>query len=323
MSLSLSIPDDELVSRETNRDRAGWAATVAAAWHEARGAALLMIVSVGAKLVQAKAALPHGDFLAMIEADLPFGARTAERLMAVAQDARLANPTHASLLPPSWMTLYELSRLDDAAFARAVAAGRIKPDMEREDAVKLRGGATFDETHVDDENRDEHDFNKTAAETVERLCAVEKFIGRIAEPACGDGAIARVLIEQGYDVASYDLIDRGYGTGGVDFLATDVLDGDNVVTNPPYKIWREFVEHAVELVDERGKVAMFAPIRYLAGIDRRAIFERTQLSRAWIFADRQKTLRNNWVDTGNGSKVDTMWLVWDPAHVGDPTFGWL
>jgi len=44
---------------------------------------------------------------------LPFGARTAQRLMGISKQPLLTNPTHASDLPPSWMTLYELTKLPD------------------------------------------------------------------------------------------------------------------------------------------------------------------------------------------------------------------
>ena len=60
-----------------------------------------------------KGALPHGEFGAMCDSDLPFSANTAQRLMSVASDGRLANPAHGQLLPSSWRTLYELTKLDD------------------------------------------------------------------------------------------------------------------------------------------------------------------------------------------------------------------
>jgi len=44
-----------------------------------------------------------GEFEAMVDADLPFKIRTAQRLMVIAKDNRLA--THATLLPQSWGTL--------------------------------------------------------------------------------------------------------------------------------------------------------------------------------------------------------------------------
>ena len=50
----------------------------------------------------------------MVEQDLPFGRRSAQMLMKVAQSPVLANTKHASLLPASWYTLYELSRLPAA-----------------------------------------------------------------------------------------------------------------------------------------------------------------------------------------------------------------
>ena len=53
------------------------------------------------------------------------------------------------------------------------------------------------------------------------------------------------LIELGYEVRSTDLIDRGYGEGGIDFLqTTEMWDGD-ILTNPPYKYAKEFIEHAM------------------------------------------------------------------------------
>ena len=67
-----------------------------------------------------EAALPHGEFGRMVAGALPFNARTAQRLMAVAGDLRLSNTTHGSLsLPASWRTLYDLSRLDDDTWALA------------------------------------------------------------------------------------------------------------------------------------------------------------------------------------------------------------
>ena len=64
----------------------------------------------------------------MIEQELPFKARTAQMLMAVARDERLTNAHHGSLLPPSWKTLYELTKLSDDVFAAKLADGSVHPD---------------------------------------------------------------------------------------------------------------------------------------------------------------------------------------------------
>ena len=67
--------------------------------------------------------------------------------------------------------------------------------------------------------------------------------GRIWEPACGDGAISKVLEGRGYEVISTDLHDRGYGESGMNFLNADVHCG-GIITNPPFNLAAEFIERS-------------------------------------------------------------------------------
>lgn len=117
-----------------HKDPNAWAARITSRWCDSVGA----IVDVGRLLDEAKASLPHGEFTSMCESALPFSARTAQRLMAIAQDRRLSNPTHASHLPASWTTLYELTKLSDEEFDRALTESVIRPDMLRAEAEKIR-----------------------------------------------------------------------------------------------------------------------------------------------------------------------------------------
>ncbi len=78
------------------------------------------------------------------------------------------------------------------------------------------------------------EFYPTPPEATRALLSVETFTGSIWEPACGDGAISKVLIEAGYQVVSTDLIDRGFGRGGEDFLKSTRPLAKNIITNPPY-----------------------------------------------------------------------------------------
>jgi DUF3102 family protein len=96
------------------------------------------IITVGRLIAEAKAELRHGEFSAMIRADLPFGPRTARRLMAVAQHPVIAKGTHASVLPPSWTTLYELTRLPEETLEAKIAEGVIHAGIERKDVAALR-----------------------------------------------------------------------------------------------------------------------------------------------------------------------------------------
>src|SRR5580765_599508 len=92
---------------------------------------LAAIFKLGNDLIDAKKELEHGEFIAMIENDLPFTRQTANRLMAIARNRRLANVAHGLRLPPHWRTLYELTRLDDDTFERLLNDGIIRPEMER------------------------------------------------------------------------------------------------------------------------------------------------------------------------------------------------
>ena len=80
----------------------------------------------------------------------------------------------------------------------------------------------------------DNDFYPTPPEATQALLNVETFSGSIFEPACGDGAICKVLLKNGHtNIIASDLIDRGYGTGGIDFLKCKTT-ADNIVTNPPF-----------------------------------------------------------------------------------------
>lgn len=109
-----------------------WAELIAAAWRQSVNG----VIRAGQLLNEAKAALPHGEYLQMVENALPFKARTAQRLMAIAQDERITNATHATLLPQHWTTLYDLTQLDDTEFEAKITDGTIHPEMQRRDVAQ-------------------------------------------------------------------------------------------------------------------------------------------------------------------------------------------
>jgi phage N-6-adenine-methyltransferase len=117
------------------RDR--WALRISEAWQKS----VIAIITTGQLLIEAKAALPHGEWQAMIESsDLPFSdIRTVERLMAIARNRNIVNPAHCAALPPSWYTLYKLSLLSDVEFERGIVSGLIRPDMTRGEISYVKG----------------------------------------------------------------------------------------------------------------------------------------------------------------------------------------
>lgn len=163
------------------------------------------------------------------------------------------------------------------------------------------------------------DFYPTPPEATEALLRVETFEGQIWEPACGDGAMSRVLENHGHDVYSTDLIDRGYGVAPVDFL-TSTHRCANIVTNPPFTLAQPFVEHALSLTT--GKVAMLCKLQFLEGAKRRKMFESTPLARVWVFSKRISLTRNG-VKMKHGGMVPYCWLTFIHGHVGPPALGWI
>jgi N6-adenosine-specific RNA methylase IME4 len=128
----MTVVVNAIAGRDSESARAQWAARIAGAWRKSAEA----VLEAGRLLKEARDALPHGAFLDMIERDLPFGAGTAQRLMRIAADARIANAAHGPFLPPSWRTLYELTKLSDHEFGAKLASGEIHPEMEHRDVAR-------------------------------------------------------------------------------------------------------------------------------------------------------------------------------------------
>ncbi len=116
------------------KSRKYWKSKIQIVWKQATESFL----EVGNLLTQSKEELEHGEFLALIETELPFSPRTSQMLMAISKDRRISNTNHSSYLPPSWRTLYELTKLDDVSFKKSIKDGNIHPDMFQKEAIRLR-----------------------------------------------------------------------------------------------------------------------------------------------------------------------------------------
>jgi hypothetical protein len=187
----------------------------------------------------------------------------------------------------------------------------------------VSGSAAYVRVIIPDaKNREKDDWYPTPSHGTRALLGAEKFDGAIWEPACGDGAISRVLEEAGYEVVSTDLVERGYGTARVDFLMEYRALAPNIVTNPPFKYVEPFVVKALALTT--GKVAMLARLALLEGAGRRTLFESTPLARVWVFSRRLAISRagEEW-RSKQGGMVAFAWFVWDHSHTGKPTLGWI
>jgi hypothetical protein len=173
--------------------------------------------------------------------------------------------------------------------------------------------------HKPDTKRNKADFYQTPYHCTRLLLDNEVFDGYILEPACGQGAITKVLAERNLLFGSFDLI-----TTGQDFMRWEEPT-DNIITNPPYKLATDFILHAKELAS--NKIAMLLPLIYLHSRDR---YDRlwqdttfplskvmTFISYTWLEADVRED------GTAKMGMSVYAWFIWDKNHTGAPTLDWL
>lgn len=169
--------------------------------------------------------------------------------------------------------------------------------------------------------KEPNEFYETPPSLTEPLLMLEKFEGDIWEPACGKGAMSQLLTEGGHRVVSTDLIHRGYGEGGVNFLCEKQLRAPNVVTNPPFKLFRQFAQHALGL--GARKVVLMNRMRVLGNVLDARLFERTGLARVHIAKGRVAILPPGATDKGHSPRDGNYaWFVWEAGYSGTPTVTW-
>ena len=171
--------------------------------------------------------------------------------------------------------------------------------------------------HNFNNDRIENDFYATPLDAIEDLIKYEKFDGKIWECSCGDGAISDPLIKAGYDVYSSDLIDRGYGETGIDFLNTN-KKFDNIVTNPPFNLATEFTNHALKCTNK--KVALLCKLSFLEGKKRsKELFNQNKLEKVLVFSRRLGFKRND----KKGGLMAFAWFIYDKNYNGLPKIDWI
>ncbi len=164
------------------------------------------------------------------------------------------------------------------------------------------------------------DFYPTPRWATQALVDHEVFEGLTWEPACGDGAMAEVLKENGLAVYASDLHDRGYGISGEDFLKSDKCFY-NIITNPPYSLANEFLYKAYSRTNK--KVALLLRLAFLEGAERqRKIFQKTPPARVWVFSERV-TFYPKGEERASGGTTAYAWFVWDHSHEGPTELRWI
>lgn len=203
-------------------------------------------------------------------------------------------------------------------------------------------------------DRDDKDFYPEPYWPVEQLCKALNWEGRVWDPACGYGTIPQVFLAAGHIVTATDLVDRGYGLSGQNFLAYKrelIARTENIVCNPPFKLAIEFLRQAKRFTTKR--VAFLLPLKWLASDTRLQLFK-TEWKPAKIFVlsnrlsmppgvfidpetrrfncddpnpkkQNDGTLKYRWRkgDMPKGGAVDFCWVVWEHGHDGPTETFWM
>ena len=191
--------------------------------------------------------------------------------------------------------------------------------------------ATIGASNHTDKERHQHDYYATEPKALELLLDVEDFHEVVWECACGGGHLVDVLHDRGYYVSYSDLYDYGYpDTILMDFLAYEPEFGGKVnmdiITNPPYSIAKEFVEHAMDIVAEGRKVAMFLKLTFLESKKRRELFEKYPPKYIYVSSSRLQCAKNGDFETykkGTGTAIAYAWYVWEKGFKGEPVVRWI
>lgn len=169
--------------------------------------------------------------------------------------------------------------------------------------------------------REENDYYATNPKAVTMLLELEQFDKNILEPACGEGHISKVLVENGHNVTSSDLIERNYGKVK-DFFEYTHFDGD-IITNPPYKYAQKFVEHSLDIVNEGNKIAMYLKVTFLEGKARKKLFQENPPKYVYVSSSRLGTARSgDFEKYGETGAVAYAWYIWEKGYKGDTILRW-
>lgn len=133
----------------------------------------------------------------------------------------------------------------------------------------------------------------------------------VLEPCFGEGAISQEIEKLGFDyVITNDLY-----KGGVDYLSKS-FDHKQVITNPPFSMWDEFVEKAKQ---EAQKVIMIGRLNYFgtSARSRNGIWD--HLKEVHCF-NRYVDFRTPYREDGlfHVGAMATAWFVWDMDYTGSP-----
>jgi hypothetical protein len=173
--------------------------------------------------------------------------------------------------------------------------------------------ATLGASNHSENEREIDDFYATDPIAARLLLECENLSQNIWEPACGQGHLAQVFKDAGHTVRATDLIDRGYGEVQ-DFLSTDEKYLGDIITNPPFRLAKEFILKALDAVSPGNKVCMFLKIQFMEGKGRKELFTKYPPKTIYVTSSRIGCAKNGdfqQLKKDGGTALAQAWYVWE------------
>jgi hypothetical protein len=143
---------------------------------------------------------------------------------------------------------------------------------------------------------------------------IGKWPGHIGwDPACGDGAIVRVLDEYMLATAASDIHDYGLDRAVVhDFLQPFLPDGigmsEWIVTNPPFRLGEQFINRGLEIATHG--VAMLVRTSFVESIGRyKSLFRDRPPAIVAQYVERVPMVKGR-LDRKASTATSYCWLIW-------------
>lgn len=181
-----------------------------------------------------------------------------------------------------------------------------------------------------DKERQNDDYYATNPHALELLLDSLKRDGielhkYIWECACGQGHLSDVLEKNGYITTNTDLVDRGYKNNflQLDFLTTNTIFDGDILTNPPYKYAKEFVEHALDTLNDGYYCIMLLKIQFLEGQARLNLFRKYPPKYVYVNSARQLCAMNGEFEKYKATAICYCWFIWEKGYIEEPIIRWV
>lgn len=180
---------------------------------------------------------------------------------------------------------------------------------------------TLGASNHSDKERQTEDFYATDPKALELFAPKFPIAHKVYECACGSGLLSEWLKAHGHDVLSTDLVNRGYGVGGINFLGVtqncELVNrwsgGGNfdILTNPPYSLATKFILHALDIIPDDGHVIMFLKTTFMEGKNRkRLIYDVNPPLYIFQYSERIQCAKNGDFDRAHGSAMAFAMYIW-------------